>query len=99
MASSGPGLPAPARPYSDSDADPRPINTDAGAVSAVIAGIPAVIAGIPVIAAVIASPADQRTSGARTIAAGDRFGQIRLRDRGTNSCSTPRRHGPAATDR
>src|SRR5216684_2569432 len=95
MASSGPGLPAPARPYSDSDADPRPINTDAGAVPAVIAGI----AGIAVIATVIAPPADQRTSGTRTIAAGDRFGQIRLRQRGANSGCCTRRHSLGAADR
>src|SRR5260370_10469155 len=88
MASFRLASPAPARPYSDSDADPRPINADSGAVPAVIAGIPAVIAGIagiPVIAAVIAPPADQCTTGTRTIAADDRFGQIRLRERGANS--------------
>jgi hypothetical protein len=93
--------PAPARPYSDSDADPRAVNPNSGSISAVITGIPPVVArpvAAAVIAPVIASSTDQPASDTRSPAA-DRFNGAGLRDRGVNSGCSARRHSLSAADR
>src|SRR5215471_18536100 len=91
--------PTPARPYSDPDANPRPVNSNSGSViSAVISGIAVVRRVAAVIAAVITSPTDQRASDTPSPAP-DRFNGAGLLDCGANCRRSTQCHSLSAANR